>query len=136
MKAVWGDRYKLFWEFCDTNPQAPITFKKTGNIDRTAGMRQYFGELTALAYTSEEEFSTGDFITRITAQAINGRLRERGLTGKYNRMLIRVGGYNTINYSFKGKPDDKREGPLPFAPASFPPEFPKKAWEFMKTWKR
>lgn len=24
----------------------------------------------------------------------------------------------------------------PFAPASFPPEFPQKAWEFMKSWKK
>lgn len=139
VKAVLGSRYKEFWYFCKTiAPEKGIVYKESGNKDTTAGLRHFLIELVTYAATTEEEFSSADFITRVTGQAVNGKLREifGGVLKLEHRMAIRVNGYNTIHFTFDDKPEELREGPLPFAPASFPPDFPNQAWEFMKTWKK
>jgi hypothetical protein len=136
MRSVWGENYGAYKSFCEQFSFSEVKFKETGTVDKTAGMRQFFGELTALAYTNEEEFTMGDFIARITAQAVNGRLREAGFSARSNRMLIRVPGYNTMTYRLAGQDESEKTGELPFAPASFPTEFPQKAWEFINTWKK
>lgn len=136
MKAVWENRYGEFVEFTKSFSVSEVKFKKTGNKDKIAGMKQLLGELTAYAFTTEEEFSQGDFMARITARAINGKFRQVEITHRTSRMFIKVSGYNMVNYVFYGQEGDKRTGEMPFAPASFPPEFPQQAWNFMKSWKK
>jgi len=127
MKAVWGDKYKEYRKYCKefaedyeqrTGKKLPhIKFKKTGNVDKTSGMRQFIQQITAYAATSEEEFGMADLVTRLSAQAQNGIMREKGITKKKLLVTITIPGYN----------DE-----ISFAPASFPPEFPSTAWEFLK----
>lgn len=129
MKVVWGENYQNYKDWCDafvedyektketTLPR--IVFPKTGTVDKTSGLRQLFGELTAYAVTEDAEFSFQDLKQRLEAQAMNGRLWSAGVKEKVDRIKIEVNDYNN------GRP---------FAPASFPPGFVAEAWNFLQTW--
>lgn len=138
IKHIWKERKKEFADFCKPLSQSQVVFQESGNVEVSPGMRGFFADLTSLAYTSEEEFSMGDFVARTTARAINGMFREKGSTKFTNRMHIRVKGYNQAGVQYRTGPnkDIVQDEEVPFAPASFPPDFPVKAWEFMKTWKK
>ncbi len=137
IRKIWGPNYDGMTKFCGGfTEQKGVIFKETGHQDKTIGLKQFFAGMTALAATTEAEYSLAAFVTQITAQAVNGRLREMGMTAASSRMCIRVPGYNLINFSFPEKPNDPRTGELPFAPVSIPSEFPAKLWEEMKSWRK
>ena len=138
VQAVLGDNYEKVMGFCGQfGADKGVVFRKTQNKVVSFGPRQVVTELIALAVTSEERYSQSDFVTRLTAQAINGKLREMGMSATKDRMAIRVPEYNTITYYFHDDPeDDPRIADLPFAPVSISPDFPNKLWDYMKTLKK
>jgi len=125
MQAVWGDRRKDFRTWTeqwadeyeqrtgDKLPRVVFEDEDTGERrpSRTEGMRQLLGELTGYAASC---LDFGVVKNRLEARYYNFH------RSKVERHEILVPGYNN---------DES------FAPASFPPEFPKAAWEKIKGWR-
>jgi len=144
--AIWGDQYDEFvsWtkEYVKTfeaqkGKNMPELEKRGRKIGKKfIGLVGLIEELTAYAAGDDESYPFGTFFVRMSQRALNGKVRyELGLTKREFHFHLIVPGYNTIKYEFIGQEGDVREGELPFAPASFPPEFPKLAWEHIKSWR-
>lgn len=127
MKAVWGEeKYKTFKHWCEAygidyetrtgHTLAAVTFQETKMVSKTEGMKGFFMDLTALAFTTKAEFPYEEFVRRTEARFRNGEIAANG-EDKRLRQEIVVHGYN----------DDKE-----FAPAGFPPEFPEKMFDYLK----
>ena len=133
MRAVWGERFQGYkkWtkEYIDEyEAQAGKKLPALAKSGRkNSGMLQFLGELTAYAALVDETFPMSQLRVRTAARVFNGRVREQGNVAKEARFHIMVKSYNLI----EDKDGRKRE--LPFAPAGFPPEFPKAAWEYLKS---
>lgn len=135
MKDVWGDHYGEFKDWCDkyvdeyeekTGKKLPhIAFKdkdEQGNVIatrevKTEGMRGFFADLTAYAFGSEGDYTFEDLDLVTRARLDSGKAREEGV--KIERFRIKIEGYNK----------DKE-----FEPAGFPPDFPEKALNFIRSW--
>ena len=129
MKQVWGTRSEEFrgwteqWvrdyeqETGKVLPNIVFKDKETGERrpSKTEGMRQFLGEITAYAAGCME---IHDLILRL-------EVRHSNFTGEKKRIAIL--GYNISQRTGKEKP---------FAPASFPPEFPPDAWDKIKSWRQ
>ena len=146
MKAVWGERFKEFkgWtgEFTGEYEQRMgsklPTLGESGR--KNAGMIAFLGELTAYAFGNEESYPFGVFFIRLSQRALNGYVREMGLTEREYRFHLLVPGYNEIKYGFTDFKEISEEpielkGALPFSPAGFPSGFVPAAWEKIKTWR-
>ncbi len=119
---TWSERWARQYELEEGVELHKIVFKnkKTGKrrISKTEGMRQFFGEITSYAAGCLSFFDLGK---RLRARWQNfGKPEDK-------REKITVSGYNLSKKSAKEKP---------FAPASFPPEFPTDAWDEIVSWRR
>ncbi len=125
MEQVWGEKRAEFRTWCEEwikhyeeiNGELPqINFKKSGNVLKTEGMRQFFGELTAYA-TNTLDFED-------LKEDLEKRFRNFKKPIKERETII-VPGHNISK-----KTDEEK----PFAPASIPPGFPISAWGLIKSW--
>jgi len=135
MREVWGDRYNEFKTFCreyvedyesEIGKTLPaVEFKhenRPSTFSKTEGMMSFFADMTALAFASDDEYAFQNFdeVNHVREQA--SRIRsEKGKLSEEDRAKIRITipGYNNNK---------------PFVPASFPPDFPTKALEKIRTW--
>jgi hypothetical protein len=115
MKQVWGGRRLEFKTWCEEwvneyekTHKTLMPVKFGDKPSKTEGMRQFLGELTAFA-ARQLEFE--EFKKRQEARHFNFR------KPKADRVRITI-------------PIQKK----PFAPASFPPEFPIAAWAEISSW--
>lgn len=122
MRVTWGDRFEEYKKW--TREYVSSYEKKTGSTlpalkpsgIKTSGMIQFFGEITALAGLTENELPFQLIKQKLETRARNGRASAEGR--KQDRVKIRV-------------PTSEK----PILLSSFPPEFPNKAWEKIKSWK-
>lgn len=122
MRIIWGDRFEEYKKW--TREYVSSYEEKTGSTlpalkpsgIKTSGMIQFFGEITALAGLTENELPFQLIRQKLETRARNGRAWVEGR--KQDRVRIRV---------------PKSEKPILLS--SFPPEFPNKAWEKIKSWK-
>lgn len=138
MEQVWGQKRQEFRDWCDEwvgdyeqrtgtiLPKIVFTDEDSGakRPSKTEGMRQFFGEITAYS-VGILEFS--DFRARLEARLHNFGRSGKITTDEGGRIKIVVPGYNL---------DEKTHKEIPFAPASFPPDFPVAAWEKMSSWRK
>lgn len=106
-------------------PKIVFTDEETGEKrpSKTEGMRQFLGEVTAYAAGCMDFPSLA---MRLGARHYNFGKPKDKLEEEGGRLKITIPGYNLSEETGKE---------IPFAPASFPPEFPKAAWERIKSWK-
>lgn len=122
MRSVWGGRYgyyiewteRLVEEYESKGQNLPGLGGRYKGQVKNSGMKQFFGQLTALA---AGELSFEDFKRYTEARALNGRLWQEGR--KDERVRVKV---------------PTRVEPI--RPSSFPPGFPSAAWEKIKSWGR
>ena len=113
---AWAERWAAGYEISTRRELPGVNF--TDRSSKTEGMRQFLGELTAYA-AGCIQFS--DLAERLRARFVNFGIP------KTERIKITVPGYNISRKTGKEKS---------FAPASFPPEFPRDAWDKIKSWRR
>jgi hypothetical protein len=147
MKAVWGERFKEFkkWTAEFVQGYEGRTGNELPKLDesgrKNAGMIGFLGELTAYALGSDETYPFGTFFIRLSQRALNGYVREMGLTEREYRFHLLVPKYNEIRYEFisagpLAEEPIELKGALPFSPAGFPSGFIPAAWEEIKTWRK
>lgn len=135
MKEIWGDKYKEFKRFCneyvedyesESGKVLPVVEFKHGDgpstFSKTEGMVSFFADLTALAFAFDDEyvFKNFDYVNNAREKAFRVRSEKSKLTEE-DRVKIRI--------TIPGYNNDKA-----FVPASFPPDFPAKALEKIRTW--
>ena len=125
MEQVWGANRGKFRKWCEEwvseyekTHDSLKAVKFTGRPSKTEGMRQFLGQLTSYA-GGRLEFDD-------LKEDFEKRYRNFGKPkGQGERLLIP--GYNISEKTGEEKP---------FAPASFPPEFPISAWAEIVSWKK
>lgn len=125
MKEIWGDKYDRFkkWVAEEYIPDAEASGLKLFHLKnkpdtKSEGMISFFADMTAFAFSPEDGYTFENF-DLVTSTRIASY--EKHVQGGWKKedFQIPIPGYN----------DDK-----PFAPASFPPDFPAKALEQIRTW--
>jgi len=107
-------------------PRVVFTDEITGEKrpSKTEGMRQFLGELTAYASGC---LSFPELVKILITRRYNfGKPKDQSAE-EGGRRKITFSGHNLSQETGKEKP---------FAPASFPPEFPLDAWEKIKSWRK
>jgi len=116
VRAVWDDKFSEYkrWtdDVADGYPEGTLPHLEKSGSD-TAGMKAFFGELTALA---AGEMSIGDFRKYEEVRIQNGIFFAEG--HKDERLTI-------VTPTSEGKP---------IKIASVPPGFPSKAWSKIMSW--
>lgn len=125
MREIWGDKYSKFKEWIKDeyipeaeNKGVKLFHLKNKPDSKSEGMLSFFADMTALAFASEGGYSFENF-DLITSNRM--RSYETHIKGGWKKedFQITISGYN----------ENK-----PFAPASFPPDFPSRALEKIRTW--
>lgn len=129
MRDVWGKHYDDMIEFCNSyvaeyeSKGETLPHLKDKPKSKTEGMIGFFTDLTALAFAGEGNYTFEDF-DLVTSKRIESFEARKVGSWKKENFQITIKGYN--------KNEEGVE--VPFAPASFPPDFPEKALSFIRTW--
>lgn len=117
---VWGrEKVDRFWKWIDQyikeyEDQSGKTLPKLKSGQNFSGMRAFFGELTALA---SGQMSIEDFRKYSETRIFNGKCWQNNQKNKRMRIEVPVSA-------------------KPILPSSYPTEFPKAAWEKIKSMKK
>lgn len=125
VKEIWEEKYDEFkkWVKDKYIPEAEASGQKLYHLkgkpeSKSEGMVSFFADMTAFAFADEGDYTFENFDLVTSARIASYEGHQKG-NWKKEDYQIPISGYNNG---------------VPFAPASFPPDFPEKALNFIRSW--